>query len=135
MTTQTADLWPADIAGPPAVQPPVAILRQQAGLLGQKTGNAVYASVDSYVAGGELIHVFHVNVSYLSYRAEFFRVLHAVTQSYPLRFEGRMVSESLQKKRANDQDEFAEMLRQVLASPQCVEAIRTLVAQVSSVPV
>ncbi len=57
MSTHTQDLWPTDIATT-ELRSPVAILREQATLLADKTEGLVIGQIRTGTVGGQLQHTF-----------------------------------------------------------------------------
>jgi hypothetical protein len=117
------DYWPDDLVKDvPNV--PVEILKQQASLLGGKTGNTVVADVESYVDGdGDFMIKFSIRAPALSnYSYELFRVWHNA-ELYPLSIWG--VSDvSL-----NNEKELRDFIRGQLQSEKTVRIVRALVSQ------
>lgn len=133
MPEATLDFWPSDITQPPDELPPVAFLRQQAQLLGVKTGNAVYARVRSYTTGGEFHHSFELNVPVIGFSHELFSVRHGV-KPYPATFRYPGVFDSMVggEKTVLNEDEFQTALRAALTAPETVRIVRNLVAQATT---
>src|SRR4051794_15053321 len=83
MTATIPNLWP-DSFGEPPEPTPVAILRQQGILLGQKTGNLVYGEVQSRaLPSGEFMHILQITAPLLAFRQAVAVVIHKV-DLYPL---------------------------------------------------
>lgn len=121
MAAQT-DLW-GDII-PEQVRTPVAILREQATLLGRKTKNLVEARVETDVCGTELCHHFQLVVPVLDgYTYELFHVWHGV-DIYPVRVPNMQA--------LKNEDEFTGWLREQLSSPKTTKIIGNLLAQANS---
>ncbi len=85
MSTATIpDLWPTDLEPAAAEPTPVAILRQQGHLLGQRTGNAVYGEVESLDARDEsafrqpttFAHTLFLISAYVGYSRPILKVHH-----------------------------------------------------------
>src|SRR5262249_58474628 len=92
MAAQT-DLW-GDIVEA-QVRTPVAILREQAALLGTKTKNLIEASVRTSAAGGEFRHSFRLVVPALDgYTYELFQIVHGVS-IYPISIPTRIGNREL----------------------------------------
>jgi len=146
-----SDLWPPTISGPEVVAP-VTILREQAAMLGKKTNGLVLASVrtttrDSLTRdektglraltrpghdagnGNEgFIHSFQLVVPALEdYTYTLFRVEHGI-EFYPAEFHqpGRM------GQRADSEEEFIDILREILSSDNTRRVIGSLIAQVET---
>lgn len=95
MSTATiTDLWPDDLDPIATAEPtPVAILRHQGQLLGQRTGNAVYGEVRSEQVGSgpsetrpnEFIHTFVLTSGYVRYARALLFVRHGL-KPYPATF-------------------------------------------------
>jgi hypothetical protein len=127
------DLW-GEIA-PAAVRTPLAILREQAALLGPKTKNLVEATVttrrDRFQGEsiGEFVHHFNLVVPSLDgYTYELFHVTHGVNL-YPVIIPGGgpMLARPLKS-----EEEFLGWLRQELSSPNTKRIISNLLAQATS---
>src|SRR5262249_20402576 len=84
MADPVRDLWPEDVTDTD-VLPPVAIMRQQAGLLGRKTQNLVQAEVTTKAAPkGQIRHFFTLVAPALDhYRYRLFYVKHGEL-AYPV---------------------------------------------------
>jgi hypothetical protein len=121
MAAQT-DFW-GDIA-PAAIRTPLAILREQAALLGAKTRNLVEATVATNVRGPEFIHRFNlVAPSMGNYTYELFIVVHRI-EMYPI-----TVLPGLSLK---TEEAFTEWLRDTLSSDTTKKIIANLLAQATS---
>ena len=145
------DLWPVDLAFAD-IKTPVAILREQAYLLGQKTNNVIEGEVTSTtedyslpydmvsriasftMSEGELdamkknnptfYHSFYVKVPTLgNYRYKLFYVEHPINL-YPviLHREGKAT-------KCEDEEEFGEALRKAFADPNTLRIISSLRSQ------
>ena len=94
------DFW-GDIASE-GQRTPLAILREQASLLGTKTKNLVEATVDTSVdARGRFVHRFTLVVPSLSsYKYELFRIEHGVA-IYPITVASEVPSAQLSREPVN----------------------------------
>lgn len=136
------DLWPDNLLDPEAFSPPIAIVRQQARLLGQRTGNVVMGSVDRLKSEDENFrYSFNLTVPSLSYRFSLF-VLEYNVEGFPVhiildervarelrikqRVHGRAVAYVLT---AGSENELVGILRLIFAAEKTRSIIRTLVAQ------
>ena len=121
MATQT-DLW-GEIQTE-EIRTPVAILREQAALLGPKTQNVVEAKVQTDpTPGGEFRHRFNLVVPALdNYTYQLFSVHHPMGL-YPLTAN---TGRGLQ-----DEETFKTWLRETLSSPETKRIIANLIAQAS----
>lgn len=117
------DLWPANIAESNLVTP-VAILREQGALLGEKTRQLVRCEVDTQAVGTLLVHHFNVVAPTLNYRYELFTAQHGVN-FYPLVI--RRNNETISLK---DEAEFKAKLKELLADPHTVNVVHSILAQV-----
>jgi hypothetical protein len=147
------NLWPDDF-GTSAVTPPITILREQAEYLGKQTKGMVDGRVltakgsnpwadpapvydDPDVAqfqelkGEEFLwHRFYLEVPTLdNYRYLLFTVVHSL-DLYPLRLHDHAVEKTF---RCNNQTEFEQRLRDILASDKTKKIIRSILAQVEAV--
>lgn len=118
------DFWPEGLDQLDE-NPPVALLRKQAALLGEKTGHAVEASIETGTRSGEFVHYFNLIVPALEdYRYELFRVRHGV-DFYPLKVFDNAGSQDLAT-----EEEFVNWLKALLSSDRTKKIISSLVAQV-----
>jgi hypothetical protein len=124
MTAQT-DFWGEIV--PAQERTPLAILREQASLLGTKTKNLVEATVDTGAGSyGQFVHRFTLVVPSLSsYKYELFRIEHGVA-SYPIN-----TSEPSAPLLRTEQ-EFVDWLRRKLSSVETKRIIANLLAQATS---
>ena len=121
------DLWGEIV--PAQVRTPVAVMREQATLLGRKTNNLVEARVRTRVYEGRFIHYFELVVPALdNYTYELFAVTHGV-QPYPVR-RGSLLLPPYPE--FPSEEAFVEWLRQELSSPETMRIVANLLAQVSS---
>ena len=122
-------LWPESIASPTAEKAPVVILREQAVLLGQKTGNVVEGYVTKGAPetfrGEDFIYEFWLKAPVLDYRVRLLRVEHPI-EFYPLTLS---VERTGQHVRADDEESFLNLLSEVFSSADTVKMIQSLVAQ------
>lgn len=129
METQVIDLWPEDIATNVSELTPVAILKQQASLLGDKTKNLVEAQVETRAVDFQrfLEHSFYIVAPALDhYRYLLFRVTHPGTL-YPV----EIVSQD-HKESAGSETEFIEKIRGILSSEKTRKLVQSLIAQSQS---
>jgi hypothetical protein len=120
MATQT-DFW-GEIQTED-IRTPVAILREQAALLGPKTQNLVEAKVQTQpLQGGDFLHYFNLVVPALdNYTYRLFAVQHPMGL-YPIVGMGRSLA---------NEEEFKTWLRETLSSPETKRIIANLIAQAS----
>ncbi|MBI3268542.1 MAG: hypothetical protein HYZ53_05925 [Planctomycetes bacterium] len=145
MSTKKTDLWPDDI-GAPSEQPlPLSILREQARILGKKTGGAVEAEVRSEAEpqveidfmisagprfklpefGRNLLHRFILKAPGLSdYRYLLFSVSHELKRPYPaeLRHDAHVF-------KVGSDEELTSRLREIFAAQSTKQIVASLVAQ------
>jgi hypothetical protein len=122
MATQT-DLW-GDIQ-PSAVRTPVAILREQAALLGNNTQNLVEAKVETSGIAGNFIHSFNLVAPALdNYKYKLFTVHHG-PELYP-------ISVNDQTNALETEERFVDWLRQRLSSDKTRKIVGNLLAQATS---
>jgi hypothetical protein len=118
-----ADLW-GEIT-PSAVRTPVSILREQAALLGAKTGYAIEAKVETRVTGSRFYQSFNLVVPALdNYSYELFEIYHEISL-YPVRVMS--LAESLK-----DEESFVNWLGKKLSSAETKSIIGNLLAQANS---
>jgi hypothetical protein len=121
MATQT-DLW-GDIQ-PSAVRTPVAILREQAALLGNKTQNMVEAKVLTFISDGEFHHSFKLVVPALDNYTYNLFVVHHGPNLYPVKI--------MALTNPKNEEEFVDWLQQRLSSDETKKSIGNLLAQATS---
>ncbi len=121
----TDDLWPVNIAETNMVTP-VAILREQAALLGDKTRQLVTGEVQTTTVGTMFVHSFNVAAPTLNYRYELFRVQHPAA-FYPLVLEQGQSTTQLRS-----EEEFKSKLKEVFASQPTLNVVHSILAQVRS---
>ncbi len=119
------DLWPVNIAETNMVTP-VAILREQAALLGDKTRQLVTGEVQTSTVGNMFVHSFYVTAPTLNYKYELFRVQHPAAL-YPLALiEGQTTTQ------LRSEEEFKNKLKEVFASQPTLNVVHSILAQVRS---
>jgi len=122
------DFWPSDI-GQSNIITPVAMMREQAALLGDKTNQQVTANVQSL--GGaptQLNWSFQlVSPALGNYRYELFRVTHPLAL-YPatVGWEGHPTMS------IDSEEAFRVALKQILGSDQTKKIVQALLAQAKS---
>ena len=147
MSQAHRDLWPAEI-GVSTMVAPVAILREQAALLSEKTQGIVIGEVDpvrgamenarrvltgqatpegSSSVSGRIEHAFRIRVPALGdYRYELLRVIHDY-QLYPLTLVYYPADEAFS---LTSQDEFIAELTALLGREETLNIVHSLLAQV-----
>src|SRR5690349_3818268 len=81
----TQDLWPSDFGESPLMTP-VAILRTQGNLLGEKTSNIVVGRVSTFASSSDphgFRHILYLFCAPLAYQAELVTVDHGI-ELYPV---------------------------------------------------
>ena len=121
------DLWPQNIAESKMVGP-VSILKGQAALLGDKTSQLVKGEVVTDIAGNNFIHHFYIVAPTLSYRYELFQVSHGVS-FYPLSLKRPFETTAPM---LPSEDAFKQALKDNFASPQTLNIVHSILAQVRS---
>lgn len=124
MAAQT-DFWGEIV--PAGERTPLAIMREQAGLLGTKTKNLVEATVNTNVDSyGRFIHRFVLVVPSLSnYKYELFRIQHGVA-IYPIDIPGPLTPQF------ETEPQFVDWLHSKLSSVETKRIIANLLAQATS---
>lgn len=119
----TRDLWPADISETSMV-PPVAILREQASLLGRKTQQLLRARVETSSDSGFINHAFIISAPAIDYSLELFTMWHQI-ELYPIqtRWQGNTGEIS-------DENQLIDYLKMVFGSKDTKKIIHSLLAQV-----
>jgi hypothetical protein len=124
LSAQT-DFW-GDIA-PSAVRTPLAIMREQAALLGKKTKNLVEAEVRTTAKGIRFEHVFNLVVpSFDDYRYQLF-----VAEHGPHLYPASVLDSNDSKQEAKDEQQFTDWLRNKLSSAETRTLVSNSLAQVS----
>jgi len=131
------NLWPDDITTI-NVKVPVAILREQASLLGKKTQNIVESQVQRLDKGledvGMFVYGFYIVAPALgNYRYKLFTVCHDVS-SYPVNFD---IDEDIKNEicpdkntiSAESEKEFLEILKKIFQSKRTKQIIGSLISQ------
>jgi len=134
MSISPRDLWPEDIAVNEAVAP-VAILKDQASLLGERTKNLVEGRVtqrDRSYSDPDFTYDFYVVAPALNnYRYRLFSISHGV-EFYPLRIQesGTFDADGRDfELKVNDEDELLETLAKIFSSQKTKGIISSLIAQ------
>lgn len=118
------NLWPAAF-GEVAQKPPVAILREQAQALGERTANIVVGRVAlDPEAVNEFSYAFDVYAAPLGYKTELFQVRHGI-ELYPVRI---FVNGDLVHTAAHP-EELAARLKDLFAREGTKKTIASLIAQ------
>jgi hypothetical protein len=116
------DFWGEIVLG--QVRTPLAVLREQAALLGPKTRNLVEATVVTTVAGDTFYHLFNLVAPALDgYTYAMFMVTHGI-DLYPVQHLGTTAS-------FPSEEAFVAWLRQELSSAKTKRIIANLLAQVT----
>jgi hypothetical protein len=124
MATST-DLWGALDTKELIQRTPLSILREQAALLGEKTGNLVEAQVEKGTYGTDFLLTLNLVVPGLDdYTYELLKVRYPVSL-YPVKDQSTY-------KEIKDEDAFVEWLRVKLSSPETHKIIGNLLSQASS---
>ena len=135
------DLWPKDISEI-SIKSPVAILREQASLLGQKTKGLVTAEVKSVSFNtvdyepsliGETDEVFtygfFISAPSLNYASRLFVIMHGINL-YPVTVIPDIDVIAEGDVTATSEEEFLEILKIFLGSEKTKQIISSLLAQV-----
>ncbi len=117
------DFWPDNIADS-KLTTPLAILKEQAALLGEETKQLVTGEVVTGVLGPLFVHSFYIVAPTLRYRYELFTASHAINY-YPL-----TVQFANQKTSLNNEDDFRAQLKTILSDPHTLNVVHSILAQV-----
>ncbi len=134
MNTTIPDLWPADII-PPDQPSPVAVLRQQGYLLGQKTRNFVVGEVQSSGSPREFNHEFWISASLLNVRVRVCSVQHGIrfypakVKTFDIHTSSGNVSMERTQYEAADLTAFTDIIKGILAEDDVRELIQSLTNQ------
>jgi hypothetical protein len=135
MSVSTESLWPDGFGALAEDQPPVAILRQQAELLGEQTKNLVEGEVETTTTDFKrfLRHTFFLVAPTLNfYRYPLLEVEHSATQLYPATIKVAWLDKPQEPNlevKAETESAFKEGLKTVFADDETQRIIRTLIAQ------
>lgn len=123
------NLWPTDF-GELAERTPVAILREQAQALGQRTANIVVGRVSSGSAGpgGNFIHHLSLYSSPLGYSTELLWIDHGI-DLYPVQIRVPGDPNTNTPIVAANPSEFAAQLKDVFSREKTKKTIASLIAQ------
>jgi hypothetical protein len=128
MANAIPDLWPE--LGQSQVTPPVAILREQAAALGNKTNGLLQGQVDTRVEGGVFHHRFLVVAPTLDdYTYELFWIEHGADQ-YPV-YAPTIPKGAIPRMKQNldTEKELVDYIREVLNSDKTKSVVGSLLAQ------
>ncbi len=151
MQSRVDNLWPTDIEAHSGQLSPVAILKQQAALLGERTKNLVEAEVETKATDyqRQLQHWFYLVAPALDfYKYPLFRVEHPAIRFYPLSiklakvtskpgteekglnaFEGIRTRQQAGMLRVKSEDEFKAHLKTIFAATETKKIIQSLIDQ------
>jgi hypothetical protein len=121
----TDDLWPANI-GDSKLTTPVAVLKEQAALLGEKTKQLVKGEVATQTTGNLFVHHFYIVAPTLNYKYELFTLSHVIN-FYPLTL--RQASQNLT---IMNEEDFKEKLKEILSSQHTLNVVHSILAQVKA---
>jgi hypothetical protein len=132
-----ASLWPSVVAKT-TLRSPAAILKEQAGFLGQATQNVVRGEVRLKDRGmGELSYGFSLVAPALNnYRLELFEIVQDPLKIYPVTIRSSFLNELDlpfgSAWTAQDEGSLLSMLKQIFANGKVMEAVQALLAQSES---
>lgn len=126
MATHTTDFWPDDI-GESEMRTPVALLREQAAALGEKTRNVVTAEVESESPSDDKFFTYslYLVAPAIRYRYQLLTIRHPITL-YPVSVTTPKMPNYV---KVGSEEDFANWLKTVLASNETKTIIRALMAQ------
>lgn len=138
MSISPRNLWPDDISVTEQV-PPVAILKEQGSLLGQRTKNLVEGRVSAADAEGpgfsdqDFCYEFDLVAPALGYRYQLFRIQHGV-DFYPLGIDwdspdNVSISNLHGEAGIENEEKFLEALEIIFSSEKTRKVIGSLIAQ------
>jgi hypothetical protein len=135
-----ADLWPDDILQIPKTKAPVAILKEQAAILGQKTNNSIKGSIEQNSLGpkNRFDYIFIIIATGINYNFRLFEIYHDIN-FYPITIK---INEDTGKELANagmkitnlgtvkvsSEKEFLEALRIIFNSPTTRNVLSSLLS-------
>lgn len=137
MGNPVPDLWPDTLTAAAAATPdPAALLREQAALLGQKTGDLVLAEVETSPESDHLLHTFYLVAPNLeNYHYRLFSVWQPLVGPYPVRVLAlRRMFSTLAKNdemslTCGSEAALTNILKRILGSDVTVGVINTLMNQ------
>jgi len=123
------DLWPNEF-GVTDENAPVAILREQASLLPEKTGWKLQGKVSTRVEGKSFEHYFYIVVPALDdYHYRLFKIKHEI-EPYPLWIDSEVFPQTDYE--VGTADEFIRALKTIFTSEQTKKLIGTLLRQIET---
>ena len=125
MPEQIADLWPPEV-GTTTIVPPLAILRRQAAILGERTQNLLEGKVETLAEGDQFWQWFYIVAPSLDYKYLLFEVKHDVV-GYPVTYFVNTIPFQLRSP-----EEFVGWLKETLNSDQTKRVVGSLLAQVKA---
>ena len=139
MGTSPVDLWPKDFG--PVERTPVAIMKEQASLLGKHTGNLVLGEIrlrpqslgdEMKAPGNNSVVEFRLIAPALdNYAYVLFSLGHRLEAQYPLRvlLAPGAKGMALGKEPLRDEDELITFMQQVFSTIEAKSVIKNLIAQ------
>jgi hypothetical protein len=126
------DLLPDDFGTETTLQPPLAILREQAEHLTRRTGGLVLGTVETSKSGNRLLHRFRLVVPTLDdYVYDLFNVEHGVFL-YPLNLNSGIVGVQ-DRKDLQSPEAFEYALRELFGLSEVKRVVAALKAQATAV--
>ena len=127
------DFWPAEIVETTA-KPPVAILKEQAAFLGQKTRNVVIASVSAAPQNEWIQYSFVIEAPALGgYKYRLFTMRQDLIRLYPLHVTAELEAESGQvlnrSFKIENEEQLLGHLKKILTNPRTLKAVQSMLAQ------
>ncbi len=123
------DFWPNDLSAATPILTPVAILKEQAALLSQKTKGLVMGEVVSRPQMGRKVNLVHIlrliTPALGNYQYELLRVVHPANL-YPLTIHYTPSDKTIE---AKNEEELVRDLRDLLSRKETLSIIQALVAQ------
>jgi hypothetical protein len=134
MADEKEDFWPADIVA--AADPePVALLKEQAALLGQKTGNDVEGVVKASTEAGKAFYSLYLKAPALGdYQYKLLSIAYPVTscdEVYPITAQTPAGGPAVEIK---SREEFRGWLREQLSSEHVRRVINNLLGVIRDAP-
>jgi hypothetical protein len=126
MANQIVDLWPPEV-GTTTIVPPLAILRRQAVILGERTQNLIEGQVETLTQGERFRQRFYIVAPSLDYKYLLFEIQHDVI-GYPV----TVVERDGIPFQLDTQEEFVNWLKQTLSSDETRRVVASLLSQVKA---
>jgi hypothetical protein len=128
MPAKIPDLWSDDISVD--VLTPLAILRAQVQGLERRTQGVLEVQISSVPKGNDMEHWFDLVAPALGFRERILNATHAWDRVYPVKVEAAcFAAKGKLTQTALSQEEFVDLIREVLRSGEVRSSIQSLIAR------